>query len=615
MSGQGSRRREACAGSRFPPETHAFARSAKILAWRAGSSRTNVKGRIVGIAVTALLIAGTWYFFSSGSSSRPRTQSAAARRGGQIVASIRSEPRSFNRIAARDQTTVVVTALTQGTLVRINRATFELEPWLAEKWESGADGRSYTVHLRPGLTWSDGTPLTSADVLFSLDAVFDPKAESVLADALSVQGKPITATAPDAQTVVFTYPATSGPGIRLLDNLTILPRHKLEAALKAGTFASSWTAKTPPAELASSGPFVLREYQPGQRLVFDRNARFWRKGPDGTALPYLDRIVLEIVPEQNAELLRLQSGETDVTNSELRPEDYVPVKRLEEQGRLQLMELGVSPDADAFWFCMKPEAKKADKRFAFVQKKEFRQAISYAVDREQFAETVFLGEAVPIWGPITPGNKVWFWPDVPRYSPDQNKAKDLLKSIGLEDRNGNGIVEDAAGTEARFTVITQQGIGWYERGTTVLKERLAGVGIALDVAPIEFGAMIERMLACNYDAIYYRPLLTDMDPAGNLDFWLSSGGAHLWNMEEKTPATEWERRIDTIMLEQAASTDEQRRHDLLNDAQRIFAENLPMIWFAAPRMYGAHSARLQGVTPSVMRPQVLWSADTLFVTQ
>ena len=574
-----------------------------------------MKGRIVGIAVTALLIAGTWYFFSSGSSSRPRTQSAAARRGGQIVASIRSEPRSFNRIAARDQTTVVVTALTQGTLVRINRATFELEPWLAEKWESGADGRSYTVHLRPGLTWSDGTPLTSADVLFSLDAVFDPKAESVLADALSVQGKPITATAPDAQTVVFTYPATSGPGIRLLDNLTILPRHKLEAALKAGTFASSWTAKTPPAELASSGPFVLREYQPGQRLVFDRNARFWRKGPDGTALPYLDRIVLEIVPEQNAELLRLQSGETDVTNSELRPEDYVPVKRLEEQGRLQLMELGVSPDADAFWFCMKPEAKKADKRFAFVQKKEFRQAISYAVDREQFAETVFLGEAVPIWGPITPGNKVWFWPDVPRYSPDQNKAKDLLKSIGLEDRNGNGIVEDAAGTEARFTVITQQGIGWYERGTTVLKERLAGVGIALDVAPIEFGAMIERMLACNYDAIYYRPLLTDMDPAGNLDFWLSSGGAHLWNMEQKTPATEWERRIDTIMLEQAASTDEQRRHDLLNDAQRIFAENLPMIWFAAPRMYGAHSARLQGVTPSVMRPQVLWSADTLFVTQ
>ena len=536
-------------------------------------------------------------------------------RGGQIVASIRAEPRTFNRFIARDQTSDLLNVLMQGRLVRVNRATFELEPWLAERWESSTDGRTHTIHLRPGVTWSDGTPFTSADVLFSLQAAYDPKVESVLASTLLAGGQPIRATASDPQTVVVHYAGPSGPGLRLLDGLPILPKHKLGAALAAGTFASAWDTTTPPADLVGTGPFVLREYQPGQRVVLDRNPRYWRKAEDGTALPYLDRIVLEIVPEQNAEMLRLQAGETDLTSSELRPEDYVPVRRGEAQRRLRLIELGVGPDADAFWFCLKPEMKKTDPRFAFVRRPEFRQAISHAVDREAFAQTVFLGAAVPVWGPITPGNTQWFWPDVPRYLPDDERAKSLLRGIGLEDRDGNGVVEDAAGTEARFTVITQRGIGWYARGTAVLRAELSGIGIALDIAPLEFGAMIQRMLACNYDAMYYRPVATDLDPAGNLDFWLSSGSAHFWNLEQRLLPAEWQRRIDTLMLEQSAALDPGRRTQQFNLVQRIFAENLPVLYFAAPRMYYAHSTRVRGVVPSVVRPPVLWNADSLSVAR
>jgi peptide/nickel transport system substrate-binding protein len=537
----------------------------------------------------------------------------APKRGGQVVASIRTEPRSFNRLLASDQASDLLALLMQGKLVRINRSTFELEPWLAEKWESSDDGRSHTLHLRPGVTWSDGTPFTSADVLFTLQAIFDPKSGSVLADSLRPGGQPIAATAPDARTVVLTYPGPSGPGLRLLDSVPILPKHKLQAALDAGTFASAWSPATPPADIAGTGPFVLREYLPGQRIVLDRNPRFWRKGDDGQPLPYLDRLVIEIVPEQNAELLRLESGSTDLVQAELRPEDYVPARRAEEAGKLTLVELGVTPDADALWFCLKPEAKKGDKRFAFVQQREFRQALSHAIDREAFAREVFLGEAVPIWGPITPGNKPWFTPNAVRYPHDVAKAKALLASIGLEDRNGNGVVEDAAGTEARFTVITQQGLGQYERGTTVVREAAAAAGIALDIVPMEGNVMIARMLACNYDAVYMRVQASDVDPAGNLDFWLSSGESHAWNIAQKSPATEWERRIDTIMIEQAASIDPARRRDLFDDVQRIFGENVPMLYFAAPRIYTAHSSRLAGVVPSVMRPPILWSADTLSV--
>jgi len=575
---------------------------------------TRISFRFRGVAITlGVLGAGAWWWGCPSGTPAPSEVAGPPRRGGQLVASTRTEPRSFNRLVAGDQTSDMLSLLMQGRLVRVNRATFELEPWLAERWESSADGRTHTVHLRQGVTWSDGTPFTSADVLFSVQAAYDPKVQSVVASSLMVGGRPIRAAAPDAATVVFTYAAPSGPGVRLLDMLPILPRHKLEAALKAGTLAKAWDTSTPPADVVGTGPFVLREYRPGERVVLDRNPRYWRKAPDGGALPYLDRLVLEIVPDQNAELLRLQSGATDLTHSELRPDDYVPVRRSEEEGKLTMVELGVGPDADAFWFCLKPEAKKNDPRFAFVQKREFRQAISHAVDREEFAQTVFLGEAVPVWGPVTPGNRLWFSPNVPRYPYDLARARELLKNIALEDRNGNGVVEDGAGTEARFTVITQRGIGYYERGTTVLREQAAKIGIALDVVPLEFGAMLERMLACQYDAIYKRPLATDLDPAGNLDFWLSSGSSHPWNLEQKTPATEWEKRVDTLMLEQAATLDEEGRRRLFNDVQRILAENVPALYFAAPRLYYAHSRRTIGAVPSVMRPPVLWNADSLSV--
>jgi peptide/nickel transport system substrate-binding protein len=574
--------------------------------------------RFVGLFFTALLVGGFLIYYLATRESDSGTVAAptgSARRGGQIVASARGEPRTFNRLVARDQTVDVIAWLTQGKLLRTNRSTFELEPWLAERWESSSDGLRHTLHLRQGLTWSDGTPFTSADVLFTLRAAHDPKVHSVFAGTLTAGGQPIHVEAPDPATVVVTFAAPFGPGVRILDGLPILPRHKLEAALDAGTFADAWSPTTMPSEIVGMGPFVLREYVPGQRLVFDRNERYWRKTESGDPLPYLDRIVLELVPDQNTELLRLTSGAVDLTHSELRQEDFVPARRAEKEGRIRLLELGVAPDADAFWFCMKPELKQKDPRFAFVQKREFRQAISHAVNREAFAETVFLGEAVPVWGPITPGNRLWFSPNVPRYPHDVAKARELLKSIGLEDRNGNGVVEDAAGTEARFTIVTQRGVTYYERGTQVLREHAAQAGIAFDVVQLEIGALVQRVESCDYEAIYMRPLFTDIDPAGNLDYWLSSGPTHLWNMSQKKPATEWEARMDTLMAEQARAIDPERRRELFNEVQTLFAENVPVLYFAAPRLFYGHSARLTGVNPSVLRPALLWSADTLAVAQ
>jgi ABC-type transport system substrate-binding protein len=99
-----------------------------------------------------------------------------------------------------------------------------------------------------------------------------------------------------------------------------------------------------------------------------------------------------------------------------------------------------------------------------------------------------------------------------------------------------------------------------------------------------------------------------------MDFWLSSGAAHVWNPAQRAAGTEWEQRLDTLMLEQAATLDEDGRGRLFDVVQRIFAENVPALYFAAPRMYYAHGSRVLGVVPSVLRPPVLWNADSLSVT-
>ena len=566
---------------------------------------------VLGISLTLISVLALIWLVRSTGGPGGSPGPAEAQRGGQLVVSVRSEPRSFNRVVTGTQSAELLALLMQSRLVRLNKATWELEPSLAEKWESSPDGLVHTLHLRSGVAWSDGTPFTSADVVFTLTAAMDPKSGSVLTSVLTAGGKPITVNAPTPDTVTLTFAGPSGPGLRMLDQVAILPKHKLEAAYSSGAFAKSWTAATPPAELAGLGPFVLKEYTPGQRLVFERNPRYWRTAPNGDALPYLDRLVLEIVPDQNAELLRLQSGATDLTQDALRPDDYVPVKRLEQQGTLKMQEIGISTDADGLWFCLKPEARRKDPRWAFVQQPAFRHALSHAVDREEFAQTVFLGEAVPIWGPVTPGNREWFSPNVPRYPYDEAKSKALLKSIGLEDRNGNGVVEDANGTEARFTLITQKGLTYYERGTAVIRDAAAKVGIAFDLAPLEVGAVVQRLQACDYDAVYMRVLLTDLDPAGNIDFWVSYGEGHPWNIASKTPATEWESRIDQLMAQQAASVDMEQRRALFAEVQKVMAEGSPVLYFAAPRLYAAHSTRLRGAVTSVMRPHLLWNVDML----
>jgi peptide/nickel transport system substrate-binding protein len=468
------------------------------------------------------------------------------------------------------------------------------------------------LKLRPGVTFSDGQPFTADDVVFSFQAVYGLGTDGPLGPSLELQGRKLEVAAVDAVTVSIVFPVAYAPGVRILDNLPIYPRHKLDAALKAGKIHDAWGLSTPPSELAGLGPFVLTQYVPGQRLVFERNARYFRKAADGTALPYLDRLTVEITPDPNTELLRLEAGQIDAMTIEVAPEFYATIKRAADAGKVNLVDLGVGYNADALWFNLKPGAFAGDPRAPWLQRDELRKAISLAVDRKVFADTVFLGAAEPAYGPETPANKQWYWG---RPTPhDPAAAKQLLASIGLTDRNGDGMLEDAGGRPARFTLLTQKGRPNLERAASVIRDELKKVGIAVDVVTLEGLALIERFSRTRqYEAVYFTVSKTDSDPAVNLDFWASNGGAHIWNFDQKKPATDWEARIDDLIARQIASPNPEERKRLYEQIQQLFAEHLPMVYFAAPRIFVASSARVINVTPALWRPQLLWAPEAVAV--
>jgi peptide/nickel transport system substrate-binding protein len=561
-----------------------------------------IKIGAIAIGLGALLLSGVLW---RGNATAPPDPERA------LVASLRSEPTVYNRYLDGSAAADLISLLTNATLVRVNRSTDAIEPALAERWALSPDGLTYTLSLRHDVRFSDGAPFTSADVLFTARVLFDTRVDSPLASTLRVDGKPLTFAAPDDFTVTVSLPSAFAPGLRLLDNMPILPQHKLEEALNAGSLREKARVGSTLDELAGLGPFKLVEHVAGQRLVFIRNPYYWRKDEHGRQLPYLDRLTVAILPDQNTEAVRLGAGEIDLmSNGDIRPDDYATFKRLSDEGRLKLMDAGIGLDPNFLWFNLTPQGKVAP----WLRDRRARQAISFAVDRQVMADTVYLGAAVPIYGPVSPGNKVWFSPSAPQYPHDASRARELLAAAGLSDRDSDGMLEDAVGRPARFSVMTQKGNTLRERAAAMIQEHLRLIGISVDIVALDVRTLQTRWMSGDYESIYMGAQASATDPALNADFWLSSGPFHFWNPGQRVPATEWEARMDAMMRRQAAASALEERQQLFAGVQQIMGEELPAIYFVAPRVTIAVSPRVSNAAPVQQAPQLLWSADTLTVS-
>jgi peptide/nickel transport system substrate-binding protein len=209
----------------------------------------------------------------------------------------------YNRYFSPRGATDLVALLTHARLVRVNRETDSVEPALAERWETSDDGQTMTFHLRRDVTFSDGAPFTADDVLFSLQvAVRGARQRARQIDArrgASRSRRPRR----NHYVVVVRFPSPFAPGVRMLDGLPILPRHRLHEAFVAGTIDEAWTPGGPLSDIAASAPSCCRSTWRGSGSSSSATLITGSATTTGP-LPYLDRVRVEIVPEQNAEALR-----------------------------------------------------------------------------------------------------------------------------------------------------------------------------------------------------------------------------------------------------------------------------------------------------------------------
>src|ERR1700756_367417 len=197
-------------------------------------------------------------------------------RGGRLLASLRSDPKTLNPITAVDAPSKQVLGLLFADLIHINPSTLHTEPAIAKSWKASSDGKRYTLELRRGLRFSDGHPFDADDVMFSFNVYLDEKVHSPQRDLLQVSGKPIQVRKTGPYEVEFNLPEPYAAAERMFDSVRILPRHLLERAYQEGRISQVWAMSTDPSEIAGLGPFHLKRYVPGQQIVLERNPFYWK---------------------------------------------------------------------------------------------------------------------------------------------------------------------------------------------------------------------------------------------------------------------------------------------------------------------------------------------------
>lgn len=540
------------------------------------------------------------------------------KQGGRLVVSLRAEPKTLNPLTAADAPSrEVILGAMQADLIHINRATQLTESALAKSWRVSADGLQYTLKLRKGLRFSDGQPVDADDVLFTLRVYLDENVHATQRDQFIVGGKPIAVRKVDAQTLVFQLAKTYGAGERLFDGLAILPRHLLEKPYNDGKLAQTWTLATPPNQWAGLGPFRLKEYVAGQKLVLERNPYYWKQDAKGSRLPYLDELVFLFVPNADAQVLRFQSGETDLI-SRLGAENFSVLSR--QQSGYTMSDAGPGLEYNFLFFNLNEPGEKTPpdlaRKMKWFREVKFRQAISAAIDRGAIVRLVYQGRGAALWGPVTPGNHRWGNSAIPRPVRSLEKARALLKEAGFTwttGPNGEPALVDTDIKPVEFSILASSTNADRTKMATLIQDDLKQLGMRVQIAPMEFRSLIDRVTQTReYEACVLGLVSFDADPTPEMNVWLSSGGTHLWNPSQTHPATAWEAEIDKLMEQQLAAPSFEPRKKSFDRVQELLAENQPMIFLASPDILAGAKNSMGNFHPAVLEPYVLWNVEQLY---
>src|SRR5690625_3532921 len=340
--------------------------------------------KVLQLSLTALLAATGFGF--------------AQQQGGTLVAAWAQDPVGLDPHITSARSSLQVLENVLDTLVALDEDQ-NIVPSLAEDWEAGEDGLTWTFHLRDDVRFSNGREFSAEDVVYTYDRMLDPDTAS--GQAYLLDGVE-SVTAPDDSTIVFELDA---PNPALLSKLAgnkavgIIARESVEDG----------TINTSP---IGTGPFMITDFQPGIQLTLERNPEYWREG-----LPYLDGVQIRVISDENVRRSAIVSGDVDWAIS-------VPaqsVAELKEDDNVVVDEV----PAGAYWYV---GVNTASEPLSDVR---VRQAIAWALNRDEIAEVATFGTAVATQDPI-PSSSSWA-SDYAPYEQDLDKAAELLAEAGYED--------------------------------------------------------------------------------------------------------------------------------------------------------------------------------------
>lgn len=556
--------------------------------------------------------------------------------GGRIVETMAGDIATLNPLLIESVAGTTVMGRILDSLVSLHPETGEVIPNLAKSWDISEDNLQYTFHLRRGVHWSDGAPFTAKDVLFTWKTFFAKERDALTGEVLEdEQGRPkyrypsrstfsqlINGQEPlvealDAHTVRFTTPEVYAPFLLFGGGEEILPEHVLEPAFKAGTLLEAWSLETAiqsPEEIVSLNMFVLESYRPGERIVFARNPNYWKVNPAGERLPYVGRLITKIVPDANSSNVAFAQGMTDFEG--IAPDNVAWVKRGEKRHDFTVLDMGPSNTTNFVWFNLNPGTDENGRSFVsphkleWFQDKRFRQAVSYGINREGIVRGVFFGRAQVLHGYVSPKRKFWYNDAIRKYPYEPERAKALFNEMGF--RYTDGQLRDAEGRPVEFTLMTNSSNGLRVEMATVFKENMAELGIAVELQFLDFNTIITKTSSSfDYEACMLGLGGGAPDPYAGKDILMSGGRLHQWHPQQVEPATEWEARIDALMLEIGRHTDVEKRKAYYFEVQEILAEQQPMIFLVSAKDYVGHRNRWKNLKPTLLGG-LTWNMESLW---
>ena len=521
-------------------------------------------------------------------------------------------------------------------LITLDPNTGDVIPNLAKSWEISADNLQYTFHLRRGIHWSDGQPFTADDVLFTWGCFFAKQldvdsGEPVLDEngrvkyrysSRSTFGQLINGQEPlveklDNYTVRFTTPEVYAPFLLFGGGEEILPKHVLQVSFDDGTLMDQWSVETAinePWKIVGLNMFVLESYRPGERIVFAKNPNYWKVNTKGERLPYVARVITKIVQDQNSSNVAFAQGLTDFES--IGPDNVAWVKRGEERFDYTVLDMGPSSQTNFIWFNLNPGqnaegvAYVAPYKFKWFSDQRFRQAISHGINREGIVRGVYFNRADILHGYVSPKRKLWYNDAIRKYPYSPETSQQLFAKMGFTLEAGQ--LKDPLGNAIEFSLMTNSSSGLRVEMATVFKENMAALGIDVELQFLDFNTIINK----TSDSFTYEACMLGLgggapDPYAGKDILMSGGRLHQWYPQQVEPATEWEARIDALMLEIGRHTDVALRKKYFFEVQEILAEQQPLIFLVSPKDFVGYRNRWQNVDPTPLGG-VTWNQESLW---